>query len=186
MSSRLIGGVVMLLAVLSACTTSPSKEAPATSAQQPTPAGGTPSTRAMPGNKSKDDALQAYLGMWQDVATAALTSDWQSPHLADHAMGDALSVISKAMYADHYKGLITKGAPKNYPSVSSVEPVNAPTTVMISACGASTNWLKYKAATGELADNSPGGRRSITAEVRRQADGSWKVTRFAVEGLGTC
>lgn len=169
------------------CSSSPTA-APNTGPASTPSAASTPATTvsASPVDTAKDQAKAAYLAMWQDVSTAALTSDWQSPRLADHAAGDALSVISKAMYADHYNGLVTKGAPKNNPSVSSVDPPEAPTTVMISDCGDSTNWLKYKADTGQLADSTPGGRRSITAEVKHQPDGSWKVTRFAVEGLGTC
>ena len=43
-----------------------------------------------------------------------------------------------------------------------------------------------KADLDVLADNVPGGRRSITAEVKKQPDGTWKVTRFAVEAVGSC
>ena len=44
--------------------------------------------------------------------------------------------------------------------------------------------LKYK--NGQLVNDTPGGRRSITAEVKKQQDGTWRVTRFAVEGVGSC
>jgi hypothetical protein len=176
--------VVSMAATLAACGTSPSDGSTVGPIRSLTAA---PSTsRIASAELAKEKAKSAYVAMWRDVAAAAVTSDWQSPHLADHATGEALSVISKAMYADHYKGLVTKGAPKNQPSVSSVDSAVIPTTVMISDCGDSTNWLKYKADTGQLADDIPGGRRSITAEVKHQADGSWKVARFAVEGLGTC
>ncbi|WP_218639565.1 hypothetical protein [Streptomyces acidiscabies] len=80
---------------------------------------------------------------------------------------------------------MTKGAPKNYPKVISAEPPDSPTRVMVSDCGDSTNWLKYRKDTGELADDTLGGRRAITAEVKKDA-GGWKVARFAVEAVGTC
>ncbi|MEU0924580.1 hypothetical protein [Streptomyces malaysiensis] len=67
-----------------------------------------------------------------------------------------------------------------------MDPLSDPNTVLISDCGDSTHWLKYRADNGKLADDEPGGRRSITAEVKRQSDGKWKVTRFAVEEIGSC
>ncbi|MBV9143683.1 MAG: hypothetical protein JO115_22660 [Pseudonocardiales bacterium] len=122
--------------------------------------------------------------MWQDMAAAATTSDWQSPRIRQHATGDALLVISKSLYTDHLNGVVTKGAPTDSPMASSVDSPSAPITVMISDCGDSSNWLKYR--NGQLFDDTPGGRRSITAEVKKQPGGSWKVTRFAVESLGSC
>lgn len=134
---------------------------------------------------AKRAATAAYLGMWQDMATAGQTSDWRSPLLARHATGDALSTISRGLYADHVNGLISKGAPKDSPRVTSAVPATAPTTVMVSDCGDSTGWLKYrKGSSSPVGDK--GGRRAITAEVHQQVDGTWKVARFAVEGLGSC
>lgn len=124
--------------------------------------------------------------MWDDFAAAAETSDWESPELARHAADEALSVLSRGLYADHYNGLVTKGEPILDPEVSSVDPPEEPTTVVIADCGDSTSWLKYDAETGEPADDEPGGRRSITAVVEKQPDDSWKVTGFAAEAVGTC
>ncbi|WP_218639558.1 hypothetical protein [Streptomyces acidiscabies] len=131
-------------------------------------------------------ASAAYVGMWQDMAEAAKTSDWRSPVLGRYATGDALSAISRGLYADHRNGLVARGGPKNYPKVTSATPEENPTEVLIADCGDSTNWLKYRKSDGQLADDKPGGRRAITAEVKKQTSGSWKVTRFAVEGLGSC
>lgn len=52
-------------------------------------------------------------------------------------------------------------------------------------CGDDGAWLKYK-ANGELADDVKGGHRVIEALVRRQDNGSWKVVKFVVKGVGTC
>ncbi|GLZ37885.1 hypothetical protein Acsp05_15090 [Actinokineospora sp. NBRC 105648] len=139
-----------------------------------------------PADAAKDRAVRSYVGMWQNMTEAATTSDWQSPLLSQYATGDALSAISRGMYADSVNGLITKGAPKNYPQVTSVDPAVDPVTVMIGDCGDSTGWLKYRKADGQLSDDKPGGRQAITAEVKKQADGVWRVTRFAVRGVGSC
>lgn len=131
-------------------------------------------------------AITAYLGMWQDFTTAGQTSDWQSATLSAHATGDALLQMSRGLYADHLNGLITKGQPVDHPTVKSASPLTDPTTVLISDCGDSSHWLKYDATTGQPAPGSPGGRQAITAEVKTQADGSWRVDQFAVEAVGTC
>ncbi|MFJ9179424.1 hypothetical protein [Streptomyces sp. NPDC102360] len=131
-------------------------------------------------------ATSAYLGMWHDMAVAARASDWDSPLLAKHATGEALGAITRGMYADRRNGLVTKGAPRNTPKVNWVKPAAEPAAVRISDCGDSSRWLKYRKRTGELADERPGGRQKITAEVRKQDGGTWKVTRFAVDGVGTC
>ncbi|MET8763061.1 hypothetical protein [Lentzea sp. NPDC004782] len=56
----------------------------------------------------------------------------------------------------------------------------------VTDCGDSTNALKYRKDSGQLADDVPGGKRRITATVEKQADGTWKVTDFGVLDLGTC
>jgi hypothetical protein len=124
--------------------------------------------------------------MWQDFVTAGRTSDWQSPLLADHATGDALLQMSRGLYADHYNGLITRGAPVDHPVVKSATPAAEPTTVIISDCGDSSHFLKYYATSGEPASGADGGWRAITAEALKGSDGTWKVDRFAVEDIGTC
>jgi hypothetical protein len=142
-------------------------------------------TSVTPADLARQAATATYLGMWQQMVAAGTTSDWQSPKLAQYATGDALNTIARSLYGDHLNGVVTKGTPTNNPAVSSVDPQNDPTTVMISDCGNDSGWLKYK-ANGQLLNNTPGGRRKITAEVKRQTDGSWRVTRFAVEGVGSC
>ncbi|MCE7011734.1 hypothetical protein LWC34_54315 [Kibdelosporangium philippinense] len=144
-----------------------------------------PPSPVSPADSARQRATAAYAGMWQAMVKAGETSDWQSPELAKYATGDALGVITRSLYTDHLNGVVTKGAPLINPQVSSVDPQDNPTTVMISDCGDSTNSLKYK-KDGQLLNDTPGGKRAITAEVKKQPDGSWRVTRFAVEGLGSC
>jgi hypothetical protein len=97
-----------------------------------------------------------------------------------------LTNLSRGLYADHANGLVTKGEPKLDPSVSSVEPPDVPTKIVVTDCGDSTNWLKYRKDNGQLADDNPGGRQLINAIVEKQSDGSWKVSDFGVHGVGTC
>lgn len=135
---------------------------------------------------AEDKAVEVYLGMWRNMATAARTSNWQSPLLSEFATGTALTTISGGLYADHQNGLVTLGEPKNSPTVARLEPPDAPTLVRISDCGDSTNWLKYDAKTRLAADDGPGGRRAISAVVTKQQGGRWMVSDFAVREVGTC
>jgi hypothetical protein len=131
-------------------------------------------------------ALAAYQGMWQDFFAAAATADWQSPSLGQHATGTALNTMTRGLYSDHYNGLVTKGVPTHDARVSSMEPPESPTKVIVTDCSDSTHSLKYRADNGQLADNTPGGRRLINGIVQRQGDGSWKVTEFGVHEVGSC
>ncbi len=135
-------------------------------------------------DRATSQALAVYRGMWQAMAKAAETADSQSPELAMYATGDALGVLNRSLYADKLSGVVSKGRPTNDPTVSNVDPADNPTTIMVKDCSDSSNWLKYKG--DKPVDATPGGRRSITAEVKKQQDGSWRVTRFAVEKVGSC
>lgn len=153
-----------------------------------------PTTSDMSSHASSDPSAQelekmavaAYLEMWSDFTTAGHTSDWQSPLLSQHATAYALQTLEKGLYLDHKDGVVTKGAPVLHPKVKSATPAAQPTLVLVSDCGDSSHWLKYVTETGKRASKGPGGRQAITAEVRRQPDGSWKVDQFAVEGVGSC
>lgn len=189
---HMAGSMVLALVLAGAGCTSTSSPGQAldtsgavsSSADSPSP---TPSESAPnPANIAAEAATSAYLGMWASFATAGETSDWQSPELARHAADEALSVLSRGLYASHHNDLVYKGKPVLNPQVTSVDPPENPSKVVISDCGDSSNWLQYHVATGELADDEPGGRRSITGIVEKQSDGVWRVTGFAVRAVGTC
>ena len=178
----------MSIAVLVACS-SGNPAGPASETPSPAPttsSSSSPSTSLSPDEQTKQNALTAYRGMWDDFAVAGTTSDWQSPKLGQHATGLALTNLSRGLYADHYNGVVTKGRPVLNPAVSSVEPADNPKKIVVSDCGDSTNWLKYRADNGQLSDNEPGGRQAINAIVEKQTDGSWKVSDFGVHDVGTC
>lgn len=169
---------------VSACTSGNQDSRSLGESPRPEPTTITPSASRT--DHAKDAALTAYTDMWRDVADASATADWQSARLDDHATGDALAVVTNALRRDRDRGLISKGQPTHSAQVSSQDPLVDPRTIRIEDCGDSSNWLKYQADTGELVDDTSGGRRAITAEVIRLEDGSWKVSRFAVRGVGTC
>jgi hypothetical protein len=171
-------------AIVSACSTQDSADGPATQHPLPTPTTGT--ATALADEMAQRQAVDAYRAMWKVVADAATTSDWRSPALARHATGDALSVLSRQLYADHYNGLVSRGAPVNNPVVDSVKAEDPLTAIRIRDCSDATGWLKYRADTGQPADSSPGGRHLINAEVRLSVDSAWRVTRFAVGETGSC
>jgi hypothetical protein len=172
--------ILALLAVLSACsggdddppTQSPSASTTPVSSPSPTPS-------------AEAEALAAYRGMWQDMVAAARTSDYQSPLLARHATGPALTQIVQSLYRDKKDGVVTKGEPVLDPEVTETALDANPPRVTVEDCGDSTRWLKYRASTGELKDNVPGGRRHIAATVVR-TEGQWKVLGIAVSEVGTC
>jgi hypothetical protein len=181
-------GVATIAALtLTACATNVSGSASARThaAAQPSPSALRPPLSS-PADVARQQAIAAYLGMWRNFADAATTSDWRSPALAQNATGDALSTLSRGLYADHYNGLVSRGRPVNTPEVSSVDPVDSPTTVVIADCGDSTTWTKYRADNGQPVNDGPSGRRQINAIVKKAVDGSWKVTDFGVQAVGTC
>lgn len=180
--------IVCITGALVACGSQSPTPAPQAN-QQPNgdnPATPPTSTAHSPADSAGEQAKAAYLGMWEAMAKAGETSDWQAPDLGKFATDNALTTITRSLYTDHFNHVVTQGRPKNNPQVSSVEPQNAPETVMLSDCGDSSGTVKVFADTRKPVNDKPGGRQSIVTEVRKQADGSWRVTRFAVQGVGTC
>lgn len=134
---------------------------------------------------ARKEAVAAYNAMWADMASAARTADYQSPRLSRHADGDALSQLSRGLYANKQHGIVAKGDPVTNPTVTSVTPSMTPTGVAISDCFDDSRWLNYDASTNELQNDIPGGKHATTATVSN-VDGTWKVTALAVGTVGTC
>jgi hypothetical protein len=174
---------VGLALTLAACRSKPPHDA------SPTPG---PSLHAPSASPSPSDprlaavqqALAAYRAMWDAYVAASNSGDPQSPALAQYATGSALQTMTKGLTANKSKGLTSKGSPQMDPHQTGFGPADAPTSVTIGDCLDDSHWLLYK-ANGELADNTPGGRRKVTAQVDK-VSGEWKVTAFAVQGVGTC
>lgn len=145
-----------------------------------------PTTSASPADVAGAKAIEVYKAMWADFVAAGRSSDWKSERLGHHATGIALTNMSRALYADKKNGLITKGSPELSPEVSSAEPSDDPTKVIVTDCGDSSTWLKYRKKDGKRASDSGGGRHRINAVVEKQSDGSWKVSDYGVHEVGSC
>lgn len=176
--------VAAILGVVAVTSCSPGGDSTTSPESTPTPT--TTSIVPLPGPPERK-AIDAYLAMWREMAEAGETSNAEAPGLAEHATGDALVVIRNSLAEDDRKGLVTKGSPKSDPQVTNVDRADGVVAVVkIRDCGDDSAWLKYRRGTNEPADGQGGGRRSIFAEVKAQPDGSWRVTRFAVQGVGSC
>lgn len=154
----------------------------------PTPSASSPETTSavQTDDSARTSAVSAYRGMWEGFANAGNTSDPDSQLLGQHAVGAALDKLRRSLQSDREKGLVSKGKPILDPKASDAEPADVPTRVVITDCGDSTNWLKYRKDTDLLADDVPGGRRLIKAAVDKQPDGTWKVSDYAVHEIGSC
>jgi hypothetical protein len=180
--SRTLGlPLVAAAAFLSACAGSPHTADPSASAT-PTTSASSPSIS--PASMASAAALTAYEGMWQAEQTAALTADYRSPLLEQHATGSALSVLVRGLYSLKLQHLVIRGHLGVHPHITALNPAAAPTTASILDCSDDTHWLVYKAAGG-LQNNVPGGHRRITATVTETA-GVWKVTTLNTGAEGTC
>lgn len=177
---------VLVLGLTAGCASiSPSDPAPTPKEPGSSESSSDPSSTS-PAEMAGQQAVAAYLGMWKDMAAAARTSNWRDPQLGSHAVGTALTNITRGLYADQANGLVTKGKPKNKPRVTSVEPPSNPAKVVITDCGNDSQWRHYRADNGQLANTGPGGRRNINAVVEKQRDGKWKVTDFGIHEVGSC
>jgi len=172
---RLIAGlaIVLLIAVAGGCGGAGSSRAPtsSTSAASQAPASTQPASQAA--------VLGAYRAYWDDVIAAGKAADWQSPHLADHATGQALQTVR-----DHYRqlraqGLVDRGTVTLHPRVTALRGE----TATIQDCTDTSKFLKYDAKTGALRDTSIPELDNIEITLKR-IKGAWTVTQTA--GRGKC
>jgi hypothetical protein len=161
-----------------ACSSTTAPGAATSSTSQTTAAGASPSTGP---SSPATEALAAYAAMWKDVAEADNTADYQAPYLSDHLAGHALLTITDNMKVEKNEGIVVHGAPVLHPVATSVSTA----TVAISDCLSDVSWLEYKASTGALLNDIPGGFRATTATVTDQ-NGIWKVTQINTGAEGTC
>ena len=172
---------VLALAALAACTddTPDGGRAPA----------GTPTVSAPQQDArgtAQEQALAAYRDMWQAYAKAGATANADEPDLARYASDRALKALKDGLADLKREGKVLKGEYGSKPQVAT-SPAPSLSTITVEDCLDSRRFQTYKAATGELADDDKGGHRAASATVTRLgADGTWKVTDFAVRAVGTC
>jgi hypothetical protein len=130
-------------------------------------------------------AAAAYLNLLRAFVAASNSGSTDTREMAKYATGSALDVLAKGLTDNSNQGVRTRGQPGiDVPMVVSASPAGGPTKIDIVGCVDGTHWLLYK-DNGQLADNSPSGRRATNAEVTN-VGGTWKVTLLAIRGVGTC
>ncbi|WKU03394.1 hypothetical protein [Micromonospora sp. HUAS LYJ1] len=132
----------------------------------------------------EEAAVTAYRGMWQAYAKAGLTANPQEPDLARFATGAALSLLTSGLAKLREDGEVIKGQYQSSPRVTA-GPSPAPGTIFVLDCLNTTDFLTYKASSGALTDDTPGGNRAVRATVIRVGD-VWKVSTVAAQAVGTC
>jgi predicted lipid-binding transport protein (Tim44 family) len=174
--------LVVLLA-LAACTSKPKPSPTATpdaSLHAPSPAVSSLDPRA-----EVQRAVAAYTNLLNAFTASSNAGTDDTTELAKYATGSALQRLSKGLADNKAKGLHSQGTPGiDPPHVTEIAPTNDPTTVVVTGCIDSTHWLLYK-SNGQLADNTPGGRRSTSAQIDKSG-GIWKVSSLAIQGVGSC
>ena len=124
------------------------------------------------------DALAAYRGMWSTFVEAAKTSDPEAADLPKYTSGNALKLISSALYTNRSQNRVTLGELKIDPQVTALSPPDAPTEASVLDCVNDEEWLEHK-KSGGLVNDVPGGKHRTTATVNRTSEG-WKVSRFTI------
>jgi hypothetical protein len=183
--ARTVPALVVLLAASAfsaGCTrhTTPTAT-PSTSASATAPAS-IPSSRSGAGAAT---AVDAYRGMWQAYIEAATISDPAYGPLTRYTQGDALAVFVKGLTSIRDDGLVGQGDVALHPEVTAAHPNTQPPTVELKDC-VDTSATHLVKRDGSPYQDTPGGRRAAKATVSQLADGSWKVSGFALFSIGSC
>lgn len=176
--------MVALLLVVASCTAKPAPSAstPPVSLRSPSPSPSPTDPRV----GAVQDAVGAYRGMWQAYNSAVHVPDPDSPGLPKYATGNALHTLVTGLKSVKDRGLKGTGDIVVSPQVTEISPTDAPAKVGIRDCFDDGATHLVRASPGSPYNDTPGGRRLCLATVERQADGSWKVTGFGLQGVGTC
>lgn len=178
-------GVMGMSLLLMACGQPEAGQSPVSvNASTPVPSLST-SPSLNPRAVAERDALAAYTGMIHAWVEAVAVSDPDAPALRQFASGQALRRMVVILYLARDAGRVGRGQPVTRPVVTAASPIDVPTEVTVTDCLDDSNWLEYKASTGELWDDIPGGRHDVTAVVKR-SDSGWKVDSFVPRPVGTC
>ena len=181
----LIATLALLIAMASGCrSTEPAPVTAPTTPPPPTPAL-SPSPSPDPLEAAEQAALDAYRGMWSAYVEASRIPDPEHPDLARHATADALQVLENGLETIANNGLASRGDVALDPRVTEVQPVDQPTAATISDCVDTSDTELYR-TSGEPYQDTPGGPRLAEATVEDLGGGDWKVTGFALYGVGTC
>jgi hypothetical protein len=168
-----------LAAAAAGCAASPASHAPPSPSMSPSVAAST----AAPADP-RTQILGAYTGMWHAYAIAARTADYQSGALSQFAAGDALMILTRALYDDRQHGVVLRGTPAFAPRVTSMTPAASPDSSWVTDCADDSRWRQYT-TSGQPVSGAPAGRHRVYAQLRLFGP-AWKVTTLVVEKAGTC
>jgi hypothetical protein len=181
----LLSAWIVLIACAGGCTNHPPAKRPAPGS---TPSLAAPSrTAASPDpTAAVQTALDAYRNMWQAYQQALQVPDPSSPELTRYATGRALATLRQGLQSLKDQGLKGTGTISTTPRVTAVSPASDPASVDIADCLNDAASHIVRASPGPAYSDPPGGRRRVSAGIKRQSDGSWKVDDFGVQAVGTC
>jgi hypothetical protein len=123
--------------------------------------------------------------MWKAYVDASRIPDPQFPDLRRYAQDDALTVFINGLTTMHRDGLISRGDVVLHPTITAIRPDASPPTVDIDDCADTSQTQLIKKDGSPYRDN-PGGRQSAKATVTQVNDRVWRVTSFALYGVGSC
>src|SRR5579862_9494096 len=98
------------------------------------PAASSPSSTgtAAPAVQQALAAYRAAFADWVAVESVPSKSDYQSPVLAHHMAGQALSSATESIYVNtSVKGAVSKGVPVLHPAIGELVPAGSPTQVVV-------------------------------------------------------
>ncbi|HZM74584.1 MAG TPA: hypothetical protein VFC19_02595 [Candidatus Limnocylindrales bacterium] len=179
-----LGVVLALLALTTAC--GPAKQQPNQSSPSAAPA--TPAAPVSPSPAAAAGAataLDAYRQAWKAYVNAIKIPDPSFPDLARYMQGDALKLFTDGLTQVKSQGLVGTGEITINPSVVASMPNATPPSADIVDC-ADTSKSHLVKADGSAYQDTPGGKRKVSAAAVQQPDGSWKVSAIAVFDVGTC
>ncbi|MFI0420488.1 hypothetical protein [Spongiactinospora sp. 9N601] len=130
---------------------------------------------------AKQAVLTAYRGMWLDFQDAGRTADWEASVLGDHAIGDAEVVLRHGLYVASQKGQILKGKPLLHPQVTEFTENSA----TIADCVDDSHFGPHAKSGKQAKEAEAGGRHKATALLVRR-EGSWYVSSYLLDEVGTC
>jgi len=174
---------LVLLLALTACTPKPRPSPTATpnaSLHAPSAGPSSPDPRAQ-----VQAAVAAYTNLLNAFVAASNAGTSDTTELAKYSTGSALQRLSSGLADNNAKRLHTQGTPGiDPPRVTEIAPTNDPASIVVAGCLDDTHWLLYK-DNGQLANSTPGGRRSTSAQIDKSG-GTWRVTSLAIQGVGSC
>ncbi|GAB3474674.1 hypothetical protein GCM10027440_05420 [Nocardiopsis coralliicola] len=172
------GAAVVLAAMATGCTGGASDPSGSTSPEA-TPTSASPSPPPSP----EEQALDAYMGLWDVIVDNSRTTDPDYSQLDEYAEGQAAELAEHGLGAEAGEHVVSRGAPEHDAEVSAIEG----DTAQIEDCMDSSSWLREDAETGELVEEEPEGPLLRRVEATASFDGlKWRISEMRGYEPGSC